>query len=360
MFSGSNLRLIRQYHGFSLEQVADTVGKTRQYIHKIEVGGATPTQELTIELANALGVAPDFFSDDLPFVVSEEIVHFRKLASTKVSTKYEMLARAEVFSRLVDLLEDHLTLPPVSFPSYSTSQVDEIEKITERCRSDWGLGFGPIDNVTRLAEKMGALVTSFESLSDEIDALSIPLARPLIIRNSAKKSPCRMRFDIAHEIGHLILHEGITTGDRKTETEANRFASSFLIPRTSMMKFFPKFSGTRVNWKGLSEFKLEWKVSKAAIIYRAHQLNIIDDNQYKAAFLGLKRKGESIDEKEDNLIPHEAPALLEMAFGFMLNECGFSWEDIAKKINISTEILSDFIPQVKKMPKMSNVVPLFR
>ncbi|ECT1024026.1 XRE family transcriptional regulator, partial [Salmonella enterica] len=43
MFNGSNLRLARLYHELSLEQVAERVGKTRQYIQRLESGSAVPT-----------------------------------------------------------------------------------------------------------------------------------------------------------------------------------------------------------------------------------------------------------------------------------------------------------------------------
>ncbi|HHR6224331.1 TPA: helix-turn-helix domain-containing protein [Providencia alcalifaciens] len=61
MFNGSNLRLARLYHELSLEQVAERVGKTRQYIQRLESGYALPTKELTNELACVLFVLPDFF-----------------------------------------------------------------------------------------------------------------------------------------------------------------------------------------------------------------------------------------------------------------------------------------------------------
>jgi Zn-dependent peptidase ImmA (M78 family) len=182
-------------------------------------------------------------------------------------------------------------------------------------------------------------VTSFESVSDDVDALSVPLDRPFIVRNTAKKSPCRQRFDIAHEVAHLILHGGISTGDRVTESQANRFASALLLPRSAMAKYFPRPIGGRIDWQGLSQFKLTWKVSKAAIIYRAHQLSLLTDAQYKTAFFGLKRKGEAIDEKEDFLIDHEKPELFHKALNVLLSDLGFSAESLARRLNVSTDML---------------------
>lgn len=341
MFNGSNLRLARLYHELSLEQVAERVGKTRQYIQRLESGSAAPTPELANKLAAILCVMPEFFEVKAQSPVNEEIVHFRKRSSTRMATKWATLAKAELYRRLIEVFDEYLDLPPVRFPELRAHTQDEIEKAAEKCRADWGLGLGPIDNMTRLAEKLGAFVTSFDSVSDDVDALSVPLSRPFIVRNTAKKSPCRQRFDIAHEVAHLILHEGVSTGDRVTESQANRFASALLLPRSAMAKYFPRPIGGRIDWQGLSQFKLTWKVSKAAIIYRAHQLSLLTDAQYKTAFSGLKRKGEAIDEKEDCLIPQETPEFFHKAMKYLINDMSIDVGSLAQRLCITPAMLED-------------------
>lgn len=341
MFKGSNLRLARLYNELSLEQVAERVGKTRQYIQRLETDDASPTPELTHELAKTLQVNADFLSENIDILVNEELVHFRKRNSTRMSTKLAALSRAELYRRLINIFDEYLSLPPVKFPSIKVVTQEDIEKAAEKCRIDWQLGMGPIENMTRLAEKLGAFVTSFESISDEVDTFSVPLKRPFIVRNRAKRSPCRQRFDIAHEIAHLILHVGISTGDRISESQANRFASALLLPRSSMAKYFPKPIAGRIDWKGLSQFKLTWKASKAAIIYRAHQLSLLTDSQYTTAFLGLKRKGEAVNEKEDMLIDHEESEFFHKAMSMLIVNLGIKPQDLAKQINISEYMLAD-------------------
>ncbi|NDJ58074.1 ImmA/IrrE family metallo-endopeptidase [Enterobacteriaceae bacterium 4M9] len=363
MFNGSNLRLARLYHELSLEQVAERVVKTRQYIQRLESGSAVPTPELANKLAAVLKVMPQFFEVQEQSPVNEEIVHFRKRSSTRMATKLATLAKAEIYRRLIDVFEEYLNLPPVRFPEIKVLTQEDIEKAAEKCRTDWGLGFGPIDNMTRLAEKLGAFVTSFDSVSDDVDALSVPLSRPFIVRNTAKKSPCRQRFDIAHEVGHLILHGGISTGDRVTESQANRFASALLLPRSAMAKYFPRPIGGRIDWQGLSQFKLTWKVSKAAIIYRAHQLSLLTDAQYKTAFFGLKRKGEAIDEKEDYLIQSEKPELFHRAIKFLLTDLSVDIDSLAQRLLITPSMLVDLandslLTGIASIESSENVVSL--
>ena len=361
MFKGANLRLARLYHELSLEQVAEQVGKTRQYIQRLETDDTSPTQELTSQLANALQLNVDFFYDNTAILVNEGLVHFRKRNTMLISTKLAILSRAELYRRLINIFDEYLSLPPVKFPSLNVATQEDIEKAAEKCRVNWGLGMGPIENMTRLAEKLGAFVTTFESVSDDIDTLSVPLSRPYIVSSKVKKSSCRQRFDIAHEVGHLILHEEVTTGDRTTESQANRFACALLLPRSSMAKYFPKPIGGRIDWKGLSQFKLTWKVSKAAIIYRAHQLSLLTDSQYKTAFMGLKRKGEAVDEREDILIEHEKPLFFHQAMNMLIVDLCIKPQDLAKRMNISEYMFADLAGGITLSdrilsPKIDNII----
>lgn len=51
------------------------------------------------------------------------------------------------------------------------------------------------------------------------------------------KSAERLRFDLAHELGHLVMHGGslhVEPGKEK-EQAANDFASAFLMPRADVL-----------------------------------------------------------------------------------------------------------------------------
>jgi Zn-dependent peptidase ImmA (M78 family) len=77
-----------------------------------------------------------------------------------------------------------------------------------------------------------------------------------------------------------------------TEAQANHFASAVLMPRTTFSRECTlAIRGSRLNWPGLSELKLRWGVSKAAILFRGKQLGMFSDDQVRAGYIKLNRHG---------------------------------------------------------------------
>ncbi|HCW0277741.1 TPA: ImmA/IrrE family metallo-endopeptidase [Pseudomonas aeruginosa] len=346
IFKGSQVRLARHYWGKTLNDVAEDVGCTRQYVSQLENGkGKLKFDDpITEILARSLEVAPTFFFKPVGVSLSEDQAHFRKLATTKTSIKQKVLARGTIFDQLVEFIDTKVRLPTVDFPDESGAEsAEEIERAAERVRAHWGLGMGPISHMVRVVERAGAVVAFFQDASTEVDALSIVSRRPVIVRNDAKQSPFRLRFDIAHELGHLVLHEGQVTGDRKTESEANRFASAFLLPRTTFMKAFPR-RGSRMDWPGLSEMKMEFQISKAALLYRAKSLGIIDEYQYRGAVIYLKNQGENIAEKEDPICTKEQAETIPAAFKVLRQHFGMTHSDVAEHLGVTSKFLTEIVP----------------
>ncbi|PUA17200.1 ImmA/IrrE family metallo-endopeptidase [Glaciimonas sp. PCH181] len=343
-FNGAELRLARIFNGFALEEVAERVDKTRQYMHRLETGQAMPTVQLLAQLAAVLQVEPPFLTNVHTLMIEEDQFHFRKLFTTRAMIKQVAMARGELTGRLVTYLDKELRLPEIRIPDISDiSSADDIERAAEQCRREWELGLGPITHMNRLAENVGAVITSFASVSKEIDALSVAVRRPIIVRNEAKESICRQRFDIGHELGHFVLHTGVVTGDRITEGQANRFSGALLIPRAMMAKLFPKLRGSRLDWQGISEFKLTWKVSKAAILYRARQLDLINDDQYRSGAITLRRTGEANGEREDHLIPVEGPEMLSRSLTLLADKKGIYAEDIACAMQVTPSFIRSVV-----------------
>lgn len=365
-FVGANLRLARSFCGLTLEELAERVGKSKQFIHKLETNVDRPTDSLAAQLADSLNVLPEFFYQSNVNAIVEDQVHFRKLRTTKVAAKQKAIAKGQLFKQLVDFCDQRLKLPAYGYTEQTIASLEDVERAAEHLRSHLGVGLGPVQNMTRLAENAGTFVTTFQDVSPDVDALSIACARPVIVRNEQERYACRLRFDVAHEIGHFVMHGGVITGDRQTEAEANRFAGAFLLPRSSFPKEFPISATGRISWKTLSEVKLRWKVSKAAMLMRARQLHLIDDYQLKGAFIYLKNSKQAKKETEDDLIDIERPILLDKAVRLITRHYGISLTDIASELKVKLPCITEFLSQdtldellqpesVSRVPRLSLV-----
>lgn len=348
-FDGLNLRLARSAHNLSLADVGEAVGKSKQFIQRLEAGRDSPTDDLKEKLADLLKVEVSFFAPSVGQMLAEDAYHFRKLMGTKVADKQAAIAKGELFRRVVSFVDGKLRLPKFDFPTHDIGTPAEAERAAEKCRAHWGLGLGPIGSMIRVVENAGAVVTTFEDSGREIDALSISAPRPIIVMNSNEVSACRARFGHAHEIAHFVGHEGRLTGDKGAEAEANRFAGAFLMPRSSFSKEFPALrGGTQINWRSLTDLKFRWRVSKAGMLYRARQLGLLSEDQYRRAIVGhLFSKGERHGEVEDPSIPHEQPELLLNALRTMGDRLGISVDDVARAVHLKKEMLTRIAPQVR-------------
>ncbi|WP_213991515.1 XRE family transcriptional regulator [Sodalis sp. dw_96] len=348
-FYGERLRLARLLKGYTLQELGDAVSVTRQSINQYESDVRAPATDVRNALAEFLQVFPDFFGILLSGDVKPEQCHFRKRQTTPAGVKERVQAYSTVLEQLVAELHEHLDLPENRFNLIDNSKISEltplvIEKIAEGARIRWGLTpDAPIDNMVNVVENQGAIVTCFDGVSEKVDALSVNRKFPIIIRNTAKESACRMRFDLAHESGHLIMHDGIETGCKQTEREADAFASAFLFPRKSFAREFPDClgSGGAIDWKRVYSLKMRWKVSARAIVYRAHFLGFINAQQYRSANVWFSQTRQTKSEKFDDQIPLEEPHVLEESLTILKEQLGISFEMLAKKLGIKPELLAD-------------------
>jgi len=186
-----------------------------------------------------------------------------------------------------------------------------------------------------LVESRGVRVFGLPTDDYEVDAFSFWYEdRPFIFVN-ASKSAERIRFDIAHELGHLCMHRTITTNRlRRFELDANAFAGAFLIPRSGLL---PQIVG-RLSLNDIMDLKKFWRVSATAMVLRLHQLGRITDWQYRSWMIELSEKG--FRSTEPGGLPHEQSALLRQIMA-LAREDGWRAERISKELGIPRSDLAE-------------------
>ena len=341
MFEPGRLRLARTFLGMALAELGERVGASRQFIHQFESKVREPNADMLNALAAVLLVEKEFFSRPVSQNIPQEACNFRKLESSRVKDIEQVIAHGELLAELLRALERDLEFPAPNFPRYEVSSLLDAEHAAQQARLHWELTVDrPIVSTIRVAETAGAVVVKFPGVSSEIDALSISGERPIIIRSSEKEKPSRLRFDIAHEIGHLVMHSKRRPEHEFAELQANRFASSFLLPAKVFSREFPR--GRRLDWQAIFAIKRTWNVSAQAIIRRAFDLGLIDAAQYKSGNVFISKQGYRRHEPYE-AEQTEAPEVLRAALIAMQEGDGQLPKDVARQLNIQPVLLGKLL-----------------
>jgi Zn-dependent peptidase ImmA (M78 family) len=279
-------------------------------ISKLESGRLKPSDGLLRALCEGLDVTPDYFAQPVADEYELHECSFRHLQSTPKKLLEEALARGTLYHDAITILATLAELPVTNVPVIHVSTVEEMEDAANASRRAWGIDPDePIRNMVRLAEHAGVVVMRLRGTTEKVDAFSRFGEPPTIILTSVKGSTSKDRFNVAHELGHLVIHRGKITGDLQSEREANRFAAALLLPLTAFSADFRSLRA--VDWPHLFELKQRWKVAGSAILHRAEELGLlsaIDARRlYKQHSFRRWNKGE----------PHEpsaeTPELFELA-----------------------------------------------
>jgi Zn-dependent peptidase ImmA (M78 family) len=263
----------REIEGLSQEQLGERLGLSAQMVSAIEKGTRSFAGDLT-----PIGYANDRFA--IPDM--SEPLH-RQRAATKVATRKrakELLRLGgEVFGELRERTSGSPKL--VLTPGDAPTSMDEIDDLAADVRYSLRQEeHGPIRNLTSIVERAGVCILPIVGLG--IDGISAWVGNVPVIGVAPNVPGDRFRLTLGHELAHLLLHKRPSS---TTEAEANRFASNLLFPRAEFDDLIP----SNPQLRDFVNLKSSWGVSAAALIYRAHDLEYIDDKRYRALQIQMSR-----------------------------------------------------------------------
>lgn len=284
--------MARQLAGLKKSQLAALIEMSPASVTGWESGAKQPNRATVAKLALALRVEPQFFAGDAPITTGRP--HFRSLRSTPQIAQDEAEAYGRLVAEVAQLLDSAVEFPEVHLPDIPVDSYERggtPEGAAQAARDYFGIGPGPVQHVVRLAERAGVVVVFCEPGAAAIDAFSVHTAvRPIIVLNPVKDDYYRQRFDVAHELGHLIMHQDAEPGSKISEDQANRFAAEFLMPAEQITALLPASTAGK-GWRMLAELKEHWGVSLAALLYRARTLGIMNDVSYRNAVVRMSQNG---------------------------------------------------------------------
>lgn len=296
LFDASRLTLARQLTGMRKSDLAKALGKSATAVTGWEAGTKRPAASTVAELALALGVEPGFFAvrqDNIAALSGPP--HFRSLRSTSQLARDQAFAYGRLTVDIASSLERNVEFPDLDLLPCPVDPDDPHgdgpEQAARALREQWAIGDGPIRHMVRLLENHGILVVFSPPAAAAVDAYSFETGlRPVVVLNPTKNDYYRQRFDVAHELGHLVMHSEAEPGDRIVEDQAHRFAAEFLMPADQIRDLLPTTMGGNV-WGTLAQLKEQWGVSMQALLFRARKLGRLGEVSYRNAMTTVSSRG---------------------------------------------------------------------
>jgi transcriptional regulator with XRE-family HTH domain len=270
VFDGARLTLTRHLAGLRKSQVASGVGAGPATVAAWESGAARPTAATVAGLALSLSVEPGFFAGrPAGASASSTTPHFRSLPSTGQVVRDRARAYGRLVVDIAAAVEEHLEFPAPDVPSLPVApeerETDGPERAARLVRQQWEMPAGPAGHLIRLLENHGVLVVFGPEQAASADTFSFDSRlRPVVVLNPVKRDHCRQRFDVAHELGHLVMHGDAEPGGRIVEEQAHRFAAELLMPADQIRDLLPCTPGGDL-WQSLAELKALWGASPQAL-----------------------------------------------------------------------------------------------
>ncbi len=312
-FKGERLKNARLFRGLTLTELANQTDISKQSISLYENNSNHPDHERVLRMASTLKVPYDYFFQKDSCRALTEVTYFRSFASATKMERTSQSIKLEFVAKMYKALSEYIAFPQWDVPTIDFSVDDyevsienqsevstEIELLAKEVRKYWGISNEPIKNLQLLLESKGLIITGFDTHEDKIDAFSqrttIENGDVFLLAVSLGQRPeGRIRFDIAHELGHILLHpwsenlELISKDEfKQREKQANMFASSFLLPKSSFGK---EVRAHPTDLKYYQYLKPKWKMSIQAMIYRSNQLGIITNNQFQYLMRQISKNG---------------------------------------------------------------------
>lgn len=307
--------LAREARGMTQTELAERLNSYKANISRLEHGGTSADEETLVALSEATNFPPQFFlqkGEILPVNLS-----YRKRQNVPVKLITPIEAQINIVRQHVQTITSTLGKQPPALPIIPVDDKHTPDKIASLIRKKWNIQTPVIDNLIRIVEGQGVLISSFDFGTERVDSRSILTEDkyPIIFLNKTLLGD-RQRFSLAFELGHLIMHTyTIVPHERDINHEANLFAAELLMPAKEIEKDFKE----GVTLPLLGELKRKWKVSMIALLYRADDLGLLTPNQKRYLIQQFNQQKIRRREPPQLDVQPEKPQLLRQMLASLMN-----------------------------------------
>lgn len=336
------IALARESRGWTQKDLAGVIRAGQGTVSKYELGTIPVPDHHLDAICLALRYERAMFEQSELLVGLGGDFLYRKRASVTAKAQRRVEAEANIRRiQVVRLLRGAAVKERFPFPTIPLDEVNgRPEKAAQEARRALRLPAGPVRDLTRVLENAGAIVFTVDFGTDLIDGtnMRLPGLPPMLFLNE-NVSGERHRFNLAHELGHAVMHFSTATGD--PEAEANQFSREFLMPRAEIRDDL-----RNLDLAAAIRLKRVWGVSMAALIMRARDLRQITDSVYRRLFTQLGASGMRTREAEP--LPFERPEAFRAMVEYHRATLGLSEDDL-RQLLLTDKLGEIPVPEVPQL-----------
>lgn len=343
------LTLAREARGFTQGELVEKIPNLSQGNYsRMEKGLLGVPEETLIKLSSVLEFPQSFFYKKGTAVNNVEYF-YRKRVSTPKKELNKLEANFDLIRLWFEDLLSEVEIGDFKFPELKVEGNNTPEVVARKVKAAVGVPAGPIIYLISTLEKNGIIVHFLQNAPEKFDGTTIisKSGQKIIVVNSDIPND-RKRFTIAHELGHCIMHIPFSSDldpYSDIELEANQFASEFLMPAIEI-----KHDLINLKYKNLADLKNYWRVSKVALIKRAHTLGLINQSRYTTFMIEISRAGERKVENQD--IDLDEPRILQLILNAMIEQLDYTRESISEMLGMSLTDYYTFFQGKKQKIKL--------
>jgi Zn-dependent peptidase ImmA (M78 family) len=337
--------LARESRRLTQKELAQKLNISPAQLSRIEVGLRTIQKEQLAVLSNVLGYPTSLFMQQQPIYglgISE--FYHRKHKDVSEKLLNQIYAKIHLRLREIEKLIKEVDIGKVGIRPIQLDDFNgDAAEVARLIRVSWSLPHGPVRNLVEITENAGGIVIPFDFGTNRIDAVSHwnNNGMPPIFFINAYSPMDRLRFTICHELGHVIMHRSV---DPDMEQQADKFASEFLMPAIDIKPYLIDISLAK-----LADLKRYWKVSMAALLKRAADLEVITPRKARSLWVELGKAGYRKREPLELDLPRESPSLLSEIVKAYTDDMDYSVSELARMLSLTGEEVTQIYLESEKI-----------
>lgn len=324
--------LAREARGFTQTDLAEKLNTYKAGISRLEHGDTNGDEQILLALSEATNFPPQFFLQKGEIMPVNLSYRKRQNVPAKLITRIE--AQMNIIRQHVQVVSKALQVGVPVLPAIDVDEKNTPAKIASLIRRKWNIPPGPVNNLCKIIEEQGVIIINFDFGTERVDSRCMLTddKQPIIFLNKSLQGD-RLRFSLAFELGHLLMHTfTIVPHDRDINHEANVFAAELLMPLKDIEKDFKD----GVTLPLLGELKRKWKVSMIALLYRADDMGLLTANQKRYLLQQFNQQKIRRREPQELDIPKENPQLMRRMLAELMNRTKLGMVQICTLLAIDT------------------------